>query len=106
MRALSSTGVVKGTAAPRSRKLSGSKASDLKRSRSKFELDIFRSYQKNGPLEKFKGSVFEKIVFVGLFMQSIANPFLTLSPTPIGLGKAFRFALQRNAPCCPRLTLK
>ena len=34
MRALSSNGVVKGTVAPLSRKLAGSKSADLKRSRS------------------------------------------------------------------------
>jgi hypothetical protein len=52
IRALSSNGVVKGTVAPLSRKLIGSKESDLKRSSSVFELDMVKGYQIKGVLGK------------------------------------------------------
>ena len=52
IRALSSNGVVKGTVAPLSRKLIGSKESDLKRSSSVIELDIGKGYQIRGVLGK------------------------------------------------------
>jgi hypothetical protein len=46
MRAFSSKGVVKGTVAPLSRKLAGSKSADLKRSRSGRDSLMGHKYQK------------------------------------------------------------